>query len=61
MNRRGLSKAGRWEQGAADGGKLLYRNRLERGRSHQTGKATNTSYYGQEYAGFSLLRAPRNY
>ena len=61
MNRRGLSEAGRWEQGAADSGKLLYKNRLERGRSLQTGKAVNTGYYGQEYAGFPLLRAPRHY
>lgn len=54
MNLRGLSEAGRREQESVNRGKLLYKNRLERGRSCQMGKAINIGYCGQKYLGFSL-------
>lgn len=53
-DRRGLHKAGRWEQGVVDKGKLPYKNRLEKSRSCPTGKATNTGYCAQEHTGVSL-------
>lgn len=54
MDCRAPSEAGRWEEGVVDKGKLLYKNRLEKGRSCQTGKAMKTGYHAQEHWGVSL-------
>lgn len=54
MDRRGLGEAGRWEQGVVEKGKLPHKNRLEKGRSGQTGKAMKTRYCTQEHVGVSL-------
>lgn len=54
MNLIGLSEARRGAQVAANRGKLVHNNRLERGRSFRMGKAMNTGYCGQKHLGFSL-------
>lgn len=62
MNLRGLNKAGRGEQEAADREKLLYKNRLEKRQVVSDGQGHEHRLLWAEILGLlSLMRAPRSY